>query len=230
MRTATSTFAAPIPRHLRVPLVAVLPALRSNLHFVVAGVAALSLLPALVRLRLPLVWPWPFIVGFTRFVVLQSICAASVLYVIERPAELRVVGARYRNRLKATLLAAFCGVLVWALGLHISTMCRAIDALAVVEFLERKREGSMSLLQSATSVVPAAAYLVVGFLLVFTYNDVLVSVRFYDAYDQVLNQLDANLFGTTVSSIAHRTAEHLTSSWFRLAKLLYYTLSVMLGD
>ncbi len=229
MRTATSTFAAAIPRHLPVQPVAVLPALRSNLHFVVAGVAALALLPALVRLRLPLVWPWPFIVGFTRFVVLQSICAASVLYVIERPAELRVVGARYRNRLKATLLAAFCGVLVWALGLHISTMCRAIDALAVVEFLERKREGSMSLLQSATSVVPAAAYLVVGFLLVFTYNDVIVSVRFYGAYDQVLNQLDAHLFGTTVSAIAHRTAEVLPSACFRLAELLYFNMFAQLG-
>src|SRR5260370_10586623 len=125
MRTATSTFAAAIPRHLPVQPVAVLPALRSNLHFVVAGVAALALLPALVRLRLPLVWPWPFIVGFTRFVVLQSICAAAVLYVIDRPAELRVVGPRYPNRPKATLLPAFCGVLLWSLALHISTMFRA---------------------------------------------------------------------------------------------------------
>jgi len=90
------------------------------------------------------------------------------------------------------------------LGLHISTLFKTIDAIVVLEFLQRRRDRCRTVLQSAVTVVPAGVYLIFVFLLVFTYNDVIVSVRFYGAYDQALNQLDARLFGTTVSAVAHR--------------------------
>ena len=99
-------YTAAAPTHSQLQRVAVLPALRSNLHFVVATIATVALLPALVHLHLPLVWPWRFVVGFTHSVAQQSLFVASVLYVIERPAELRVVVARYRNKLRATLFVA----------------------------------------------------------------------------------------------------------------------------
>ncbi len=73
---------------------AVLPALRSNLHFWVTGIAMLALFPALVHLHLPLVWPWRFVVEFTGSVAQKSLFVAAVLYVIGRPAELRVVATR----------------------------------------------------------------------------------------------------------------------------------------
>ncbi len=87
-------YTAATPTHSPLQRVAVLPALRSNLHFVVVGVATVALFPALVRLHLPLVWPWEFIWGFIRSVVLQSVCVASVLYVITHPTELSVIAAR----------------------------------------------------------------------------------------------------------------------------------------
>ncbi len=210
-------------------LAAVLPALGSNLHFWVTGIATLALFPALVRLHLPLVWPWRFVVGFTRSVAQQSLFVAAVLYVIGRPAELRVVAARYRNKLRATLFMAFCGVLVWVFGLRVFTIYKIVDALAVLEFIERKRERHESLLQSAVTVLPAAAYLIFIFLLIFTYNDVIVSVRFYGAYDQGLNQLDARLFGTTVSALAHRAAELLPARCFDIADMIYYGMFGQLG-
>jgi len=221
-------YTAATPTHSPLQRVAVLPALRSNLHFVVVGVATVALFPALVRLHLPLAWPWEFIWGFIRNVALESICMASLLYVIEYPAELLVIGMRYRG-LWAALLAVLCGVLVWTLGLHISTLFKTIDAIVVLEFLQRRRDRCRTVLQSAVTVVPAGVYLIFVFLLVFTYNDVIVSVRFYGAYDQALNQLDARLFGTTVSAVAHRAAELLPSPWFSLAEMLYFGMFGQLG-
>jgi len=127
------------------------------------------------------------------------------------------------------LLAVGCGAWVSVRGLHIYTLLEVIDALAVLEFVERKRERRESLLPSAASVIPAAVYLVFGFLLVFTYNNIIVSVRFYGAYDQALNQLDARLFGMTVSAVAHRAAELLPRQVFRLAEVIYFGMFAQIG-
>lgn len=206
-----------------------LAALRANLHFIVVGAAAVALFPVAARLHLPLAWPWDFVRGFTTFVTVQSISAAAVLYLISRPAELRLVYAKYRRPLRAALLAGFCAALIWRLGLHALTIYTMVAALAVFEFLERKRARHETPYMAFAAVIPAGIYLVLGFLLVFTYSAVIASARPFVTYDPAFNSVDARLFGATVSPLAHRVAEILPAPSYRLADLIYFGMFGQLG-
>ncbi len=203
--------------------------LRSNLHFIVVGAALLALFPALVYLRLPVAWPWRFVLGFSRGVAIQSICAAAVLYVIQHPAELRVLWRRYCEPRRLLLLAAVCGAVGWGSGLHLPTCVKLVDAIVALELVHRWREGRLDLRRTGRAVLPAAVYFIAGFVLVFTYNEVIVSRRFYGAEDDALNRLDLRLFGTTVSAVAHRAAAILGSGWFDVIEALYYGMFAQLG-
>lgn len=205
------------------------PRLRSNLHFIVVGAAALALVPALVYLRLPIAWPWRFVLGFSRGVAVQSICAAAVLYVVQHPAELRLLWRRYREPRGLLLLAAVCGAVVWRSGLHLPTCVKLVDAVVALELVLRWREGRLDPRRTAWAVLPAAIYFIAGFVLVFTYNEVIVSRRFYGAEDDALNRLDLRLFGTTVSAVAHRAAALLGSGGFDVIEALYYGMFAQLG-
>lgn len=203
--------------------------LRSNLHFIVVGAAVLALVPALAYLRLPIAWPWRFVLGFSRGVAIQSVCAATALYLIQHPAELRFLWRRYRDPRRLLLLAAVCGAVVWRSGLHQSTYVKLIDAIAVLELVQRWREGRLDLKRAGWAVLPAGFYFIAGFVLVFTYNEVVVSRRFYGAEDDALNRLDLRLFGTTVSAVAHRAAAVLGARGFDVIEALYYGMFAQLG-
>lgn len=203
--------------------------LRSNLHVIVVGAAVVALLPALAYLHLPIAWPWRFVLGFSKGVAIQSVCAAAVLYVVQHPAELRSIGRRYREPRRLLLLAAVCGAVVWRSGLHLPMLVKLVDAVVALELAQRWREGRLDLKRTGWAVLPAGLYFIAGFVLVFTYNEVIVSRRFFGAEDDALNRLDLRLFGTTVSAVAHRAAALLGAGWFDVIEALYYGMFAQLG-
>jgi hypothetical protein len=78
--------------------------------------------------------------------------------------------------------------------------------------------------------MPPAAYLFAGLVLVFAYNNVIVSVKFYGAYDTILNHADSVLLGgNTVSELAHRAGRLLPLPVFRFLEFIYFGMFSQIG-
>jgi hypothetical protein len=81
------------------------------------------------------------------------------------------------------------------------------------------------------AVIVPAAYLFVGLILAFSYNDVIACLRFDGSADLLLNRVDARLMsGITVSSVAHSAAAHLSPRAFDTMTWIYFLLFPALGS
>lgn len=102
---------------------------------------------------------------------------------------------RYRESRRPLLLlvAAWAGFL-WLFGPGLGlTLC--VSLVAVLELVNRIREQRGELSGVAGAVFIPAAYLFLGLILIFAYNDIIVSLRFYGAFYALLNRMDARIMG-----------------------------------
>jgi PAP2 superfamily len=81
------------------------------------------------------------------------------------------------------------------------------------------------------SVIVPAAYLFIGLVVAFSYNDVIACLRFNGSADFLLNRADARIMGgITVSSLAHLVAAHVPPQAFDVMTWIYFLLFPALGS
>ena len=204
---------------------------RENLHFVLTTILTAALLPALHGLGLPMRFNWKLLAGFYwPSLATQSLLAAVVLYLAAAPRQLLGPWWERHRQQKARLAILAILVLPASLLLGVAKgLLVTVVTAAVLEFVELERATGQTRKKISDVLIPAA-YLFLGFVLVFAYNDVIAAVRFYGAYDEVFNRMDSRiLFGTTMPEIVHAALRVLPGWAYKVLEFFYYGMFAQIG-
>ncbi len=172
-----------------------------SFHYWISAVLALALIPFLKKLNLPVSFDWVTL-GSAYWLVLaaQSIFVATLLCLIGFPAEESFRPAIRRlqqNKVRIAFWLVYFLILFWQLT-WVKALILTIDTIAILEFRERLKPGTLG--KALLAVFLPACYLFVGFLVVFAYNDIILSVSFYGAADPTFSAMDKWLLhGASVS-------------------------------
>jgi hypothetical protein len=203
----------------------------SDFHYWASILLALAVVPFLRKLDLPIDLDWVHL-GSAYWLVLaaQSIFVTTLLYLIGvSPATtLGPLLRRIRHDKRRIALAlAFFLILLWAFT-WLMALVLTVDAVAALEFRERLRPAARQ--EAALSVLIPAIYLFAGFLLIFAYNDIIVSVRFYGATDVAFNAMDKWLLrGRSVSDLCHWAVRRSPVSFFHFLEFIYFGMFSQIG-
>jgi hypothetical protein len=200
-------------------------------HYWASALLALALIPLLRELNLPLKIDWLHLASaYWLVLAAQSIFVAAGLYLIGfAPATTLgpLLERMRRDRLRVALMLGFFLILFWTLT-WLKALILTVDAIAILEFRERLKLAVRR--EAAISVLIPAAYLFAGFLLVFAYNDIIVSVRFYGARDSAFNAMDRWLLrGTSVSDLCHWAVRRFPVSFFHFLEFVYFGMFPQIG-
>lgn len=198
-------------------------------HYWIGLLMGLALVPVLLALRLPARFDWIAICTAFWVLAVRSIFVAVVLCLVGMPgrAILEPLVERYRRRpLRMVLLLLYFLALsrdfTW-----LTAVVLVIDSVAIIEFLERKDSKRRS---AAGAVLLPALYVFAGFLLVFAYNDIVVSVHFPFAYDAAFNAMDRWIFhGSSVSDLSHWALRTFPLPFFRFLEFIYFGMFPQIG-
>jgi hypothetical protein len=201
-----------------------------NFHYWASASLALALIPLLRRLDLPVIFDWAgLLFGYWVVLTAKAILVALLLYLVESsPQGIDVVWQCFRARKAYVFLVlAYFVFLTWVLnwaGALILTLC------SVATLKARGRIGVNDFLRSARAILPPALYLFFGLLLVFAYNDIILTIRFFGAYDAAFNSIDKWLLhGYSVPGICHWAVRALPVFFFHFLELVYYGMFPVLG-
>jgi PAP2 superfamily len=204
-----------------------------DLHWIITACAGLLLVAGFHFAGLPMRVDWQlFISAFWGAMVVRSIFAATLLYVIGFPFSqtIKPVLARYKEqKARIPALAIFA---VWMiLEFHVKGGGMiVVDGLALAEFMDRSRGSLDTVTNALKSLVGPAVYLFFGLVAMFCYNDLIASLKFIGAYDTFFLKVDSVLMnGHSVSGFAHSLAQHLPAQAFAIAEFIYYGMFGQVG-
>ncbi len=204
----------------------------SEAHFWVTGLMAVALIPVLRAARLPLRFDWPHLLQAWVGLMFQAVFLACVLYVIGEGYRdtLRPVLLRYwKDKRRLILLLPVLAELSYLFGMTVAAVVM-VAFVAFVELMERTRRRQGALLDAVSAVMLPAAYLFAGLVMVFAYNNAIVSFRFFGAYDATFNRIDSWILGGhTVSGIAHSVGAHLPLGAYRSLEFVYFGMFSQIG-
>jgi len=190
---------------------------------------ALSLYPALRAVHLPCRFDW-LTLGVAYWIILaaQSIFVAVLLAAIGMSNVLRPWRERYRKqpfRIVAALI--FLVILIFATS-PARAVVLTVDTLALLELVDRGKLHRLG--AAAKDILPPAAYLFFGFLMVLAYNYAIVTTRYNFAYDPAMAAIDRWLLhGHTVSDLTHWAVERLPPSFFHAMEFIYFGMFPQIG-
>ena len=201
-----------------------------DIHFWASGIFAVAALPLLHRFQLPFRVDWVGL-GVTYWILLagKAIFAATVLALIGFPSlTLKpLVGRLRRDKVRTLLLLGYVVTLLWILSWP-SALVLAVDTVALLEVCERHKP--RGLLWVSAVVLPPALYLFLGLVLVSAYNDIILSTRFFAAYDEIFNSADKFLLrGLSVSDLCHWALRTFPLSMIRFMEFIYYGMFAQIG-
>jgi hypothetical protein len=199
-------------------------------HFWVSALLGVALLPLLKRLNLPVAFDW-LKLGSAYWLVLaaQSIFVATLLsfLMIAPETPFRPLPRLRQAAPRVLVVLVFFFVLGWTLT-WVKALILTVDTVAILEFFRRPKPEDRR--NAARAVLLPALYLFVGFLLVFAYNDIILSVRFFGTTDAAFNAMDRWLLhGNSVSSLCHWAANHFPVSFFRVLEFIYFGMFSQIG-
>jgi hypothetical protein len=201
-----------------------------DLHYWASALLALALVPLLRELNLPVRFDWGHL-GSAYWLVLaaQSIFAATLLDLIGIASALP--GApllRIRHeKARIALALAFFLILLWAFT-WLKALVLTVVAIALLEFREQVKPAVRR--GVALSILIPATYLFAGFLLIFAYNDIILSLRFYGATDVTFNAMDKWLLhGLSVSDLTHWAVRTFPVSFFNFLEFIYFGMFPQIG-
>jgi PAP2 superfamily len=202
-----------------------------DFHYWITALLALAAIPCLKKLNLPLNFDWARLASaYWIFLTAQSIFVATLLYVIGFRGEETFGPAVQRlrqERVRILFIVVFFAALAWALT-WIRALVLTVDAVAVLEFRERTK--SVDLWKTLLAVFAPACYLFTGFLLIFAYNDIILSLRFYGAADAMFSSMDKWLLhGASVSSLCHWAVHALPVPFFNFLEFIYFGMFAQIG-
>jgi hypothetical protein len=201
-----------------------------DLHYWVSALLAVALVPLLRELNLPVRFDW-LRLGSAFWLVLaaQSIFVATLLYLIGgAPATFGPLLSRIRkDKVRIALALVFFIILLWEFT-WLKALILTVDAIALLEFRERLKPAARQ--AAARSVLIPAIYLFAGFLLIFAYNGIIVSLRFYGATDAAFNAMDKWLLhGMSVSDLCHWAVRRFPVSFFQFLEFIYFGMFPQIG-
>jgi hypothetical protein len=203
----------------------------SGFHYWISALLGLALIPCLKSLNLPVSFDWEKLASaFWLVLAAQSIFVATLLYLIGFPRQETFGPAIQRlrqDKARIGFIVVFSLILVWRLT-WTQALVLTVDTVAILEFRERLKSGD--LVKTLTAVFVPACYLFAGFLLIFAYNDVILSVRFFASADATFSAMDRWLLhGNSVSSLCHWAAHVFPVSFFSFLEFIYFGMFAQIG-
>jgi hypothetical protein len=181
-------------------------------------------------LHLPLRFDWARLVSaYWLVLTAQSIFVATLLVLIGFPTTtfLPALQRLWRNPARLLLIVIYFLVLCLALT-WLRALILTVDTVVIMELYPSIK--SRGLREAASAVLWPALYLFAGFLLVFAYNDILVSIRFNFACEAQFDRVDRWLLhGPSVPDIAHWAIRKFPVSFFHGLEFIYFGMFPQLG-
>jgi hypothetical protein len=201
-------------------------------HYWATLLLAIALAPILRAVGLPLRFTWTeYFVSYWLALTAQSAFTACILYVAGSPyAETLAPIFRRIGQQKARLLflIPLSIFLVWLNGPAFGFVL-FVDAIALVEFVDRSKECRAQCSKMCFDIFIPAAYLFVAFVLIFAYNDVIALRRYDGSWEFILNRADAFILGGhTISPWVHA----VLSQWPRSIpwlQIIYFAMFTQVG-
>jgi PAP2 superfamily len=203
---------------------------QQRLHWVISA-ALIIVLAAYVKLaRVPIHFNWPlFILGYWVDIASSAIFTATILYVVQRPEDLKRCWQRYWTEpARLLIIAIVTGWLIWWLDIRAGFKATVIT-IAVAEVFDVQKFQLPRLRQLLLNFMPPAVYFFFGIVLVFTYNDVILSVSPI-TYDATLLHADGwFLGGSSISELSRIASVTLPSFVFTIFDRVYLGLFSEIG-
>lgn len=204
-----------------------------NAHWLITLLLAIALIPAFAAAKLPYHINWFDLLDlYWVSLAARSILVAAIFYVLTFPKQetLVPVWKHYRaQKPRLVVLAVFGWAMVWEHGWG-SGLTLVVDAIALAELLDRGHENPGTLRRVLSNFLVPATYVFLVMVLVFCYNDVIVSLKLFPAYDAAFNKLDGALFGgLTVSHLVHAAVRQLPLPVFGFLEFVYYEMFAQIG-
>lgn len=202
----------------------------NNWHFGASGLLTAALIPALLRLHLPLQFDWARLVtAFWIVLAAQSIFVAVLLMLVGLQPETFLPRLR-RLRQSPPHLVLIVGfyLILWLATTWLRALILTVDTFAILElFVALKSHGFR---QAAGRVLWPSVYFFAGFLLIFAWNDILVSVRFNFADEAQFDRVDRWLLhGSNIPAIAHWAMANFPVSFFHFLESIYFGMFPQIG-
>jgi len=176
-------------------------------HYWATLLLGATLVPALRIAGLPLRFTWAAYFGdYWVFLLGESIFGGIILFLVGAPFadSIGPLIRRYRRqKLRFTFILPMVPILMLTLGIRVGLLVTGATVVAL-EVKDRVEENHLSWSKLASDIFWPAAYLFVGGVITFAYNDVIASLRYDGSAEFVLKRWDAILLGGhSVSSLAH---------------------------
>jgi PAP2 superfamily len=199
-------------------------------HFGASGLLTAALIPTLLRLHLPLQFDWARLVtAFWIVLAAQSIFVAVLLMLIGLPPETFLPTLRrfWQSPPRLILMIGFF-LILWFATTWLRALLLTVDTFAIIELLAALK--SHGFRQAASRLLWPALYFFIGFLLIFAWNDILVSVRFNFADETQFDRVDRWLLhGSNVPAIAHWAIAKFPVSFFHFLESIYFGMFPQIG-
>lgn len=203
---------------------------RSQIHYWTTALLIIAAGPLLKHFNLPINFRWLVLGAFYLLLSIQAIFVAVLLCLLgfEPKQTFAPTLRRFKEeKLRLLLVFIYFAILSWTLSWRIALVL-TVDTIALLEFFHRSDPGTRR--RAVFGVTVSALYLLVGWLLIFAYNDIIVSARFFAARDAAFNSMDMWLLrGVSVSQICHWAVRTFPVSFFHSLEIIYYGMFPLLG-
>ena len=178
-----------------------------NVHYWATLLLVALMAPALRLAGLPLRFTWAAYFGdYWVFLLAESIVGGIILYIVGAPfadSFGRLIRRYRRQKLRLLFILPLVPIVMLTLGIRVGLLVSCLTVVAI-EVKDRVEESHLSWTNIASDIFWPAAYLFVGGVVTFAYNDAIASLRYDGTGELVLRRWDALLLGGhTVSSLAH---------------------------
>lgn len=198
-------------------------------HYIITFFLVITLIPALLKVNLPLRWEWKFFISNYVNLAFRSVFVATILYCIYSPQIiLQVMRNQWNNKPKLIITSVYFFVLLTAIGSILGTII-FIGSIALIEFTSKKNETLKDILYLFKTLTPPTVYLFFGLIIVFTYINIIVRIRYYGLYDVFFNNLDISILGTSIPTIAHYAQTVLPKKIFQALDFIYFGMYEQIG-
>jgi PAP2 superfamily len=203
---------------------------RERLHWTITAALVVVLAVYVNLAHVPIHFNWPLLIlGYWIDIASSAIFTATILYVIQRPQDLKRCWQRYcREPARFLIIALVAGWLIW--WMDITTGLKAtVITVAVAELFDVQRFQLPRLNQSLRNFMPPAVYFFFGILLVFAYNNIILSISLITHDATLLNADRWFLAGSSVTELSRMASVTLPSFVFTIFDHVYLGLFSEIG-